>query len=406
MALLGQLTSSSSFDDVAEAIIREAVRRGYSHVEQVAVTATGIQESYLKPGATSANGLWVGIYQQDGGYTDRDNPNANIQQFLDRLDVKRRSSGASPDIWKNIFWLQQRPGERSADIAFANGRQAYLTEIQSRTALAESLVESLVDKYGNGGGVVVPDNRPDFNEYPIWSDNCQPRGNTKIDLFLLHTEEGNSNADSLAKWLNNNGVSYHYTISTGYPNDDGVTVVDVVDTDYASWSVGDANNRSINLCFAGSKASWTRDEWLTHAGRAIDVAAYLAVQDCKKYGIPLTILGFGGDYPVHGAGISDHRYVTDVIGWGTHTDVGPGFPGDVFAAAVAKYANQDAPDTPDQPAGFVYPSTDEMIKQIWEQLFGYQAKGFPALFGMSQNPGDNRGKFTVEAIGDLHKAAA
>ncbi|KMV23329.1 N-acetylmuramoyl-L-alanine amidase [Mycobacterium heckeshornense] len=200
-------------------------------------------------------------------------------------------------------------------------------------------------------GGAMPD-RPDFNEYPIWSPNNQPRGSTKVDLFLLHTQEGDGNADSLARYLADpaSQVSYHYTISTGYPHDDGVTVCDVVDTDLASWSVGDANNRSINLCFAGSSVNWSRDEWLTKAGRAIDVAAYLAVQDCRKYGIPTTILGFGGEYPIHGAGISDHRYVTDVIGWGTHTDVGPNFPKDVFAAAVAKYAGtqQDQPST-DQP---------------------------------------------------------
>jgi hypothetical protein len=40
-----------------------------------------------------------------------------------------------------------------------------------------------------------------------------------------------------------------------------------------------------------------------------------------------------------------------------------------------------------------------MIKQIWEQMFGPQSQGWGALFGTT---GD-RGKFTVEAIADLHK---
>ena len=35
----------------------------------------------------------------------------------------------SPDIWKSIFWLQQRPGDPSADIAYTRGRQGYLAEI-------------------------------------------------------------------------------------------------------------------------------------------------------------------------------------------------------------------------------------------------------------------------------------
>lgn len=229
--------------------------------------------------------------------------------------------------------------------------------------------------------------RPDFNEYSVWSPNCQDRNGSKIDLFLLHTQEGPGNADSLAHFLAdpNSQVSYHYTISTGYPHDNGVTVCDCVDTDLAAWSVGDANNRSINLCFAGSSVNWSRDEWLTKAGRAIDVAAYLAVQDCRKYGIPTTILGFGGNYPIHGAGISDHRYVTDVIGWGTHTDVGPNFPGDVFAAAVAKYAGtQPAPQpspTPqpspgDQPLDALTPDEQHELLDKTRYIFDQLGPGF------------------------------
>lgn len=182
--------------------------------------------------------------------------------------------------------------------------------------------------------------RPDFNEYPVWADRkTQQRNGTKVDLFLLHTEEGGSpkgGADRLARWLRDspNQVSYHYTISQD-PDDQGVTVCDVVDTDLAAWSVGNANNRSINLCFAGSRAAWTRAEWMRQS-KAIDVAAYLAVQDCKKYGIPTTVLA--PPYTNGRAGISDHNYVTRVIGWGTHTDVGPNFPWDCFTERVRHWA--------------------------------------------------------------------
>lgn len=60
------------------------------------------------------------------------------------------------------------------------------------------------------------------------------------------------------------------------------------------------------------------------------------------------------------------------------------------------------PPNPPAPAPFTYPSTDEMVLQLWEQLFGPQAGGWPALFGQSSD--GSRGKFTVEAIGDLHAA--
>lgn len=191
--------------------------------------------------------------------------------------------------------------------------------------------------------------KPDFNEYAMWSPNNSDRGGQKPTMLLLHTQERAGNADSLARFLDNPGsqVSYHYTISEN-TTDHGVTVCDVVDTDLASWSVLDYNNRSINLCFAGSSASWSRAQWLTQ-GRAIDVAAYLAVQDAAKYGFKPVVV----PPPYNGVpGISDHAYVTH-MGVGTHTDVGSGFPWDVFAAAVAKYsgtAPAPAPPTPPVPA--------------------------------------------------------
>lgn len=192
-------------------------------------------------------------------------------------------------------------------------------------------------------------NRPDFNEYPRWSGNNEARGNTKVDLFLLHTEEGGpvkGGADRLARWLQGPvNVSYHYTVSQD-PDDNGVTVVDVVDTDRASWSALSANRRSINLVFAGSRAAWTRDQWLKQAGRSIDVAAYLAAKDADKYGIPKRVIK-----PPYGppGGVTDHRFVTRWLKDGTHTDVGDGFPWDVFEAAFLKYAGVTTPPAPPPP---------------------------------------------------------
>lgn len=193
--------------------------------------------------------------------------------------------------------------------------------------------------------------RPDFHEYARWSPNNQSRNGTKIDLFLLHTQEGGSTkdgADNLARWLGNpaNKVSYHYTVSQD-PVDQGVTVVDVVDTDLAAWSVLSANNRSINLCFAGSSVKWSIDQWMRNS-KAIDAAAWLAVQDCKKYGIPTTVIA--PPYNAGRAGISDHAYVTKVLKDGTHSDVGPNFPWPYFASKVAEYAHgKPAPVPPPKP---------------------------------------------------------
>lgn len=181
---------------------------------------------------------------------------------------------------------------------------------------------------------------PRYNEIALWSPSNSPRGGRKPDLFLLHTQEGNGDARSLASFLANpaNQVSYHYTVSQDSAGN--VTVVDVVDTDFASWSVLSANPRSINLCFAGSRAGWGRNEWM-RISKAIEVAAWLAVADCKKYGIATRVLA--PPYSANPPGISDHRYVTQYLGDGTHTDVGDGFPWDFFTAAVKRFTTGAAP---------------------------------------------------------------
>lgn len=203
--------------------------------------------------------------------------------------------------------------------------------------------------------------RPDFNEYPVWSPNNQARGATRIDLFLLHTQEGNGNADSLARWLGNpaNQVSYHYTVSQDM-RDNGVTVCDVVDTDRASWSALSANNRSINLVFAGSTVNWSRDVWLRNS-KALDAAAWLAVQDCKKYKIPFTVIP--PPYTAGRAGITDHNYVTKVLKDGTHSDVGPNFPWDYFAKKVAEYSGQNP--EPEKPPVL---SDRQLLEAIWAKV--------------------------------------
>lgn len=173
-------------------------------------------------------------------------------------------------------------------------------------------------------------NKPAYTEIERMGDSSSPRGGKRITNFLLHTEEGNSSAESLAGYLNNpnNNASYHYTLRDGI-------LCDVVDTDLASWSVGDANSFTINLCFAGSRASWSRDQWLT-IEHDVAVAAWIAVQDAKKYAFSTEVIA----PPYHRAdGISDHYYVTKIIGWGTHTDVGPNFPWDVFARYVRAFAD-------------------------------------------------------------------
>lgn len=196
--------------------------------------------------------------------------------------------------------------------------------------------------------------KPAFTEIEMFGKGGSKRSRPPINFFI-HTQEGppgreisNASAKDLALYCQGqNGVSYHYTIRDGI-------VYDVVDTDLYSWSVLSANVFSINLCFAGSSVLLTRQQWLEKYGRDIDIAAYLAVQDCRKYGFSTEVLvpdwaRSGGEVYAGGPrpGISDHNYVTRELGIGDHHDVGRNFPWDVFAAAVKKYANNDAGPGPD-----------------------------------------------------------
>ncbi|MFJ4651015.1 glycoside hydrolase domain-containing protein [Nocardia sp. NPDC088792] len=170
--------------------------------------------------------------------------------------------------------------------------------------------------------------KPDYVEIDRMGDSCSSRYGARITNILLHTQEGNGTAESLARYLNDtdNQVSYHYTIGDGM-------VCDVVDTDYASWSVLDANPYTINMCFAGSFSSWSRQQWLEH-DNDLRIAAWLAVQDARKYGVPTEVIA----PPYRRAdGISDHKYVTECLGIGTHTDVGPNFPWDTFNTYVYEF---------------------------------------------------------------------
>ncbi len=138
---LGALTVNSSRREVASAIIHEARRRGYSPEQTTAILSTAIQESNLSPRAVSSNGLWESIFQQDSSYAGRRNPNLAISEFFNRLD--RHGGPSSSNIWKSIFWLQQRPGDPSAEISYARGRRAYLAEIQHRHGEAAALYHEL-----------------------------------------------------------------------------------------------------------------------------------------------------------------------------------------------------------------------------------------------------------------------
>ncbi|MDV6309903.1 phage tail tape measure protein [Gordonia amicalis] len=177
------LTNESPREDVARKIIAEGRKRGYTDEQIVDILATGIGESNLAMQNNPAG--WNGYFQQDSSYPGRDNPNTNITGFYDRLDAKVHSPGASDDMRKNIFWLQQRPGESSADAAFANGRQGYMSEMTAHEGEAAALMARLgptvggVAQPGTPGAAGTPGYSPDTS-----GDTSGSRGAPPEDPYI------------------------------------------------------------------------------------------------------------------------------------------------------------------------------------------------------------------------------
>jgi hypothetical protein len=83
-------------------------------------------------------------------------------------------------------------------------------------------------------------------------------------------------------------------------------------------------------------------------GNAIDVCAYLIVQDARKYNVPIKFLfpdpNDNSAYPGPPPGISDHKYVTDFLGDGTHIDVGGNFPWTYLKQRILYYTSNQTED--------------------------------------------------------------
>ena len=327
-----------SKEEYAKAIIAEGRARGISVRGIEIALATALVESNLVMYANNADpeslrfpheklsfdANSVGLFQQRapwwGTTADRMSPSRSAGMFyaaLARLDYN--SGDRSPG------WYAQ-----------AVQQSAFPTRYDQRFPEAVALFERLSGALAQED-IPAPPPKPTFTELDrMTGGGRSPRSRVPIN-FLLHTQEGDGSAEDLARFCNgSNGVSYHYTLRDGI-------LCDVVDTDFASWSVLSANAFTINLCFAGSRAGWSRQQWLAREGD-IEIAAYIAVQDSRKYGIPLRVLP--PPYTA-GPGVSDHKYVTQELGIGNHTDVGNNFPWDVFTNYFEKWAGVTLATQPD-----------------------------------------------------------
>ena len=364
----------------------------------VIALATGIVESNLKMYASHADpeslnypheaigsdANSVGVFQQRapwwGTVADRMDVARSAAMFYSKLaKLDYNNPANTPGSQAQAVQRSAYPGRYDEKMPQA---QAIYDRLSTVPAAQPVLVSSVTQ------AAIAP---PKFVEINMmYGGGASSRSRSPINFFL-HTQEGDGTAEGLARYCDgSNGVSYHYTVRDGI-------VCDVVDTDYYSWSVLDANVFSINLCFAGSFAGWSRSRWLERE-RDIEIAAYLAVQDCRKYNFSTSVLA-----PPYrrGPGISDHKYVTQCLRIGTHTDVGSGFPWDVFTRYVNKYvAAGTITLTPD-----VGESMATVPQDQWDRVYREITQRLPSrspLRHLGEGTVDTWAGMTLNTDGNLH----
>jgi Rv2525c-like, glycoside hydrolase-like domain len=179
----------------------------------------------------------------------------------------------------------------------------------------------------------------DYGQWDRMALKSSPRGTAPVIWVVLHTAEGATSVDNLRNFFAdpNTQASCHAGADDTQLSDGWVPY------DRAAWTLRNGNPISDNLEMCGF-ASWTRAQWLEHAGMIRNAARWAAGR-CQARGIPARRLTVAQVAARNTAGILDHNTYTQATGDGTHWDIGPGFPWDVFLADVARFMNGEPEDT-------------------------------------------------------------
>lgn len=221
-------------------------------------------------------------------------------------------------------------------------------------------------------GELVADVRPDYGITkrmhgfnPGTGPGCTGNSNgprARTLYVVLHTQEGDGTAVSLANYLNTHQVSYNLVA-------DGVDTVEVVPVTEGPWAAMEANDIGVHICFAGSRAAWQRDDWLAREPMLRRAAKAVAAA-CAQFNIPPVKVLAGGGWPVTPKGIAAHADFGKR--GGGHTDPGPEFPWETFIDFVKHYLTPtlEAPvnPAPDNPYAIPKPGTESgQVAQLWDQ---------------------------------------
>lgn len=169
--------------------------------------------------------------------------------------------------------------------------------------------------------------------------------------LCIHTQEGDSTADGLARYqlYRSAGGSYHVIIDkTG-------RMVRSNDDAYIPWSAGWTGNRvALHVCLTGY-ASWSRQQWLDRPAQLDRLADWLRYNS-HAYGIPLariTVEQLRGT----GRGVCGHADISAAWKESTHWDPGPDFP---YDEVLRRAGGGEAPRPADPPSRYVVQSGDTL----------------------------------------------
>ncbi len=169
----------------------------------------------------------------------------------------------------------------------------------------------------------------------------------RIQYVTLHYTAGSEGPTSAEAGVaydkrRTDGTSTHY-----FTDSAGAAVQEVRDSDRAHAALWHGNEIGVHIEICGT--AQTRAQWLDATSRAtLETTAALVAHLCKTHALPaerLTVAQTRAAYYAVAAkrprGINDHWTITRAYpeDGGTHTDVGPAFPWDVFMALVEQEMN-------------------------------------------------------------------
>lgn len=179
------------------------------------------------------------------------------------------------------------------------------------------------------------------NAAPVWSPNMYAGAAVDCRWLVMHTQQGKGTARGLAGYCaqRSSEVSYHDAV-------DEREMIQMVRYPDAPWSASNANTVAEHMCFGGSFAEWTREQWMDPGKDADGVnqdlmlwrGALWVAWRAQENDLPLRWVSDGA--PPNSRGITGHG---NLGAWGGgHSDPGPGFPKELLLERAAFLAGGGA----------------------------------------------------------------